>query len=45
MNFQDDDLARFDSVGAVPLPADARTGHVPNDGASIWYADCGAGPA
>lgn len=23
----------------------ARTGHVVNDGASIWYADCGAGPA
>ena len=45
MKFQDDTLERFDAVGATPLPADARTGHVANDGASIWYADCGAGPA
>lgn len=45
MKFQDDDLERFDAVGAAPLPADARTGRVENDGASIWYADCGAGPA
>ena len=45
MKFQDDTLERFDIVGAAPLPADARTGRVSNDGASIWYADCGAGPA
>lgn len=45
MKFQDDDLQRFDTSGAAPLPADARTGYVANDGASIWYADCGAGPA
>ncbi len=45
MKFQDDTLERFDAVGAAPLPADAKTGHVVNDGASIWYADCGAGPA
>ena len=45
MKFHDDDLQRFDAVGAAPLPADARNGRVPNDGASIWYADCGAGPA
>ena len=45
MKFHDDNLERFDAVGAAPLPADARTGYVPNDGASIWYADCGAGPA
>ena len=45
MKFHDDDLERFDAVGAAPLSADARTGHVSNDGASIWYADCGAGPA
>jgi pimeloyl-ACP methyl ester carboxylesterase len=43
MKFQDDDLERFDTVGAAPLPANATTGHVPNDGASIWYADCGEG--
>lgn len=45
MKFQDDDLERFDTVGAAPLPADARTGRVSNEDASIWYADCGAGPA
>lgn len=45
MKFHDDDLERFDAVGAAPLSADARTGHVSNDGASIWYAECGAGPA
>jgi pimeloyl-ACP methyl ester carboxylesterase len=45
MKFQDDTLERFDTVGTTPLPADARTGRVSNDGASIWYADCGAGAA
>ena len=45
MKFQDDDLERFDTVGAAPFPADARTGRVANAGASIWYADCGSGPA
>jgi pimeloyl-ACP methyl ester carboxylesterase len=45
VKFQDDNLERFDAVGATPLPADARTGRVSNDGASIWYADCGTGPA
>ena len=45
MNFQDDNLERFDAVGAAPLPLGARTGYVANDGASIWYADHGAGPA
>ena len=45
MKFQDDDLKRFETSGALPLPADARTGRVENDGASIWYADCGDGPA
>ena len=43
--FQDDNLERFDTIGAATLPPDAKTGHVSNDSASIWYADCGAGPA
>ncbi|MBX9455423.1 MAG: alpha/beta hydrolase [Rhizobium sp.] len=43
--FHDDDLEQFDATGAAPLPADARTGRVSNRGASIWYAECGAGPA
>jgi pimeloyl-ACP methyl ester carboxylesterase len=45
MKFQDDALERFHTVGAAPLPADARCGHVGSDGASIWYADCSEGPA
>lgn len=43
--FQDDDLERFDAVGATPLPEGVLTGRVVNHGASIWYAECGAGPA
>lgn len=42
MKFQDDNLERFDSSGATPLPADAGTGRVANEGASIWYAGFGA---
>ncbi|RYG98403.1 MAG: alpha/beta hydrolase [Alphaproteobacteria bacterium] len=45
MRFHDDDLQRFDASGAQPFPAGARAGRVENDGASIWYAECGAGPA
>ena len=45
MNFQDDDLKRFEASGTLPLPAAARTGHVENDDASIWYTCCGSGPA
>jgi pimeloyl-ACP methyl ester carboxylesterase len=45
MKFKDDDLEQFDMSGALPIPADARTGHVEGDGASLWYADCGTGPA
>jgi pimeloyl-ACP methyl ester carboxylesterase len=45
MIFQDDNLERFDAVGTELFPADARTGRVSKDGASIWYADCGTGPA
>lgn len=45
MEFQDDDLEKFEAIGAPPLPAGASTGRVANDGADIWYADCGDGPA
>jgi pimeloyl-ACP methyl ester carboxylesterase len=45
MRFHDDDLQRFDASGAQPFPAGARTGRVENDGASIWYFECGTGPA
>jgi pimeloyl-ACP methyl ester carboxylesterase len=45
MEFHDDDLERFDATGAVPVPVNAKAGHVVNDGAAIWYADIGTGPA
>lgn len=39
----DDDLTRFASHGAAPLPVAAQQGHVQHDGARIWYATFGAG--
>lgn len=45
MENQDDDLSRFAAEGAAPLPATANQGYVANDGARIWYASYGAGPA
>ncbi|KAB8145772.1 alpha/beta hydrolase [Chloroflexia bacterium SDU3-3] len=43
MQRYDDDLTNFASHGATPLPATAQQGHVPSDGAQIWYASYGAG--
>ncbi|MFC0401877.1 alpha/beta fold hydrolase [Paraburkholderia rhizosphaerae] len=37
----DDDLEQFGRVGAPPLPASGRAGHVEHDGAQIWYAAYG----
>ncbi len=45
MNVTDDELLRFDSHGAAPLPDAGRQGLVANDGAQIWYAAYGSGPA
>jgi pimeloyl-ACP methyl ester carboxylesterase len=39
----DDDLRTFESEGAPPLPAATDEGHVPHDGARIWYATYGRG--
>ena len=39
----DDDLTRFDSQGALPLPETQQTGYVEHDGARIWYSSCGSG--
>jgi len=44
MEFRDDDLERFDIEGPPPLP-DGESGVVEHDGARIWYAAWGAGPA
>ncbi|MBZ9793841.1 alpha/beta hydrolase [Rhizobium sp. 3T7] len=41
----DDELATFEVKGAAPLPTAARAGFVENDGARIWYASYGSGPA
>jgi pimeloyl-ACP methyl ester carboxylesterase len=50
MDFHDDDLAHFAAHGARPLPESdgagvADHGFVDHDGARIWYATYGAGPA
>jgi pimeloyl-ACP methyl ester carboxylesterase len=41
----DKDLTCFERNGAIPLPADGTQGHVCNNGARIWYACFGSGPA
>jgi len=45
METHDDDLNRFEADGAAPLPATNDQGYVEHDGARIWYAVCGSGPA
>lgn len=43
MEFQDDDLIRFEAEGAMPLPGTSEQGYVEHDGTQIWYAACGSG--
>jgi pimeloyl-ACP methyl ester carboxylesterase len=45
MEQYDDQLIKFDAEGAAPLPVTKDQGHVENDGARIWYAAYGSGPA
>ena len=45
MDFSDDDLENFAAHGTAPLPPTTEQGHVEHDGARIWYAAYGAGPA
>jgi pimeloyl-ACP methyl ester carboxylesterase len=45
MEAHDDDLSRFEADGAAPLPATQDQGYVEHEGARIWYAAYGAGPA
>jgi pimeloyl-ACP methyl ester carboxylesterase len=45
MTATDDDLVHFEAHGAMPLPAARSEGFVDNDGARIWYATSGSGPA
>src|SRR5665213_1300539 len=41
----DDDLRNFEAHGAAPLPVTRDCGFVDHDGARIWYATYGSGPA
>ncbi len=45
MTIEDLELSLFDASGAPPLPPDAIEGLLEHDGARIWYATCGDGPA
>jgi pimeloyl-ACP methyl ester carboxylesterase len=42
---RDDDLVRFEADGPWPLPPTIESGFVQSDGARIWYAAWGCGPA
>ncbi|CAN7173807.1 alpha/beta hydrolase [Devosia sp. LjRoot16] len=44
MTFSDDELKHFEDVGAE-LPSGDISAYVENDGAQIWHASFGAGPA
>jgi pimeloyl-ACP methyl ester carboxylesterase len=39
----DDDLSRFESDGAAPLPVANEQGYLEHDGARIWYSTHGSG--
>ena len=43
MEANDDDLRKFEAVGAPALPVADEQGYVEHDGARIWYATFGSG--
>ena len=43
MEFQDDDLSKFEADGAAPLPVADEQGYIENNGARIWYSTYGSG--
>jgi pimeloyl-ACP methyl ester carboxylesterase len=45
MQLHDDDLSKFEAEGATPLTATNDQGYVEHEGARIWYATYGSGPA
>jgi pimeloyl-ACP methyl ester carboxylesterase len=45
MGFRDDDLRKFEAEGAAPLPVANDQGYVEHEGARIWFATYGSGPA
>src|SRR5215204_663933 len=44
METYDDDLSRFETEGAAPLPESNEQGYAEHAGARIWYATYGSGP-
>jgi pimeloyl-ACP methyl ester carboxylesterase len=44
MEFNDDDLRKFEMDGAAPLPATADRGYIEHEGARIFYTSLGSGP-
>jgi pimeloyl-ACP methyl ester carboxylesterase len=45
VEFQDDELRKFEADGAAPLPVADDQGYVEHDGARIWYGTYGSGSA
>jgi pimeloyl-ACP methyl ester carboxylesterase len=45
MDLHDDELRKFEAEGAASLPATDAQGYIENQGAQIWYATYGDGPA
>ena len=43
MEVYDDDLRKFETDGAAPLPVTNDQGFVEHEGARIWYATYGSG--
>jgi pimeloyl-ACP methyl ester carboxylesterase len=44
MEVNDDELRKFESEGAAPLPVPSDQGSIQNEGAWIWYTTYGFGP-
>lgn len=44
-DYRDDDLTTLEQSGMPPLPPDGDSGVVIRDGASLWCASWGSGPA
>jgi pimeloyl-ACP methyl ester carboxylesterase len=45
VEFRDDELIHFEAEGPPSLPATEVQGYIQNNGARIWYAAYGSGPA
>ena len=44
MDIQDDELRKFESEGAAPLPVPNDPSSIQHRGARIWYSTYGSGP-